>query len=90
MLKIKDIADLDMKEDCLYTYRETLMAQVVNKRDEVMLKAIQDYINERKLKFDENITALLIDEDKLKHILELGVAEYERRKIELNVNGTSE
>ncbi|MBE6152681.1 MAG: hypothetical protein E7166_00440 [Firmicutes bacterium] len=75
-----------MKEDFLYTYKETLMAQVVNKRDEVMLKAIQDYINERKLKYDENITALLIDEEQLNHILKLGIAEYERRKIELKTN----
>lgn len=70
------------KDDFFYTYKETLMAQVVNKRDEVMLKAIQDYITKRKLEFDENITAILIDEDKLRYILELGVAEYERRKIE--------
>ena len=75
-----------MKEDFLYIYKEALMAQVVNKRDEVMLKAIQDYINERKLKFDENITALLIDEEQLKCILTLGIAEYERRKIELKTN----
>ena len=70
------------KDDFAYTYKETLMAQVVNKRDEVMLKAIHDYITKRKSEFDENITAILIDEDKLRYILELGVAEYERRKIE--------
>ena len=70
------------KDDFTYTYTETLMAQVVNKRDELMLKTIQDYITKRKVEFDENITAILIDEDKLRYILELGVAEYERRKIE--------
>jgi hypothetical protein len=70
------------KDDFTYTYKETLMAQVVNKKDEVTLKAIQDYITKRKLEFDENITAILIDEDKLNLILKLGIAEYERRKIE--------
>lgn len=85
MLKIKDNVDLkelDMKDDFLYTYKETLMAQVVNKQDEVMLKAIQDYITKRKLEFDENIRALLIDEEQLNYILKLGIAEYERRKVE--------
>lgn len=87
MLKIKtetfkNIADLDIKDNFLYTYEETLIAQVVNKRDEVMLKAIQDYITKRKLEFDENITAILIDEDKLNYILKLGIAEYERRKVD--------
>ena len=72
------------KDDFVYTYKETLMAQVVNKKDEIMLKAIQDYITKRKLEFDENITAILIDEDKLNLIMKLGVAEYERRKIEEN------
>ena len=75
-----------MSEDFLYTYKETLMAQVVDKRDEVVLKAIQNYINERKLKFDENITAILIDEEQLNHILKLGIAEYERLKIELKTD----
>lgn len=85
MLKIKDNVDLkelDMKDDFLYTYKETLMAQVVNKQDEIMLKAIQDYITKRKLEFDENIRALLIDEEQLNYILKLGIAEYERRKVE--------
>ena len=72
------------KDDFTYTYTEKLIAQVVNKKDEIMLKAIQDYITKRKLEFDENVTALLIDEDKLKLILDLGIAEYERRKIEEN------
>lgn len=76
------------QEDFLYTYKETLMAQVVNKRDEVMLRAIQEYINERKLKYDENIIALLIDEDKLNFILKLGIAEYERRKYERRFNNS--
>ena len=74
------------ENDFFYTYKETLMAQVVNKRDEVTLKAIQDYITERKLKYDENITAILIDEEQLNYILQLGIAEYERRKIELKTN----
>lgn len=85
MLKIKndvDLKELDMKDDFLYTYKETLIAQVVNKQDEVMLKAIQDYITKRKLEFDENIRALLIDEEQLNYILKLGIAEYERRKVE--------
>lgn len=62
-------------------YKEKIIAQVVNSEDKITLKAIQDYISKRKTEFDENIRAIIIDEDKLRHILQLGIAEYEKRNL---------
>lgn len=62
-------------------YTEKIIAQVVKKDDEITLKAIQDYISKRKTEFDENIRAVIIDEDKLRYILKLGIAEYEKRNL---------
>ena len=59
-------------------YKEKIIASVVNKDDEITLKAIQDYISKRKTEFDENIRAIIIDEDKLRHILKLGLTEYNK------------
>ncbi len=69
-----------------YSYREKIIAQVGNKNDEIALKAIQEYIAERKNKFDENIHAILIDEDKLRYILNLGIAEYNKIKFSKKVD----
>ena len=62
-------------------YKEKIIAQVVNSEDKITLKAIQDHISKRKYEFDENIRAIIIDEDKLKYILKLGIAEYQKRNL---------
>lgn len=59
-------------------YKEKIIASVVNKDDEITLKAVQDYISKRKTEFDENIRTIIIDEDKLRHILKLGLTEYNK------------
>ena len=66
-------------ENFVYPYTEKLIAEVVNKEDQITLKAIQDYVTKRKLEFDENIRPIIIDEDKLRLILKLGIAEYTKR-----------
>lgn len=65
----------------IYSFKEQIIAQVVNKEDEIILKAIQNYIKKRKNEFDENIRAIIIDEDKLRYILKLGIAEYNKRNL---------
>lgn len=63
-----------MKEnDFVYQYSQKMITQIVNKQNEETLKAIQRYCEEN------NVYPNIIDEDKLKIILQLGIAEYEKR-----------
>ena len=63
-----------MKEnDFVYQYSQKMITQIVNKQNEETLKAIQRYCEEN------NVYPNIIDEDKLKIVLQLGIAEYEKR-----------
>jgi hypothetical protein len=59
--------------DFIYSYTQKVLTQIVNKKDEETLKAIYRYCEEN------NIEPSIIDEDKLKIILQLGIAEYNKR-----------
>ena len=59
--------------DFIYSYTQKMLTQIVNKKDEETLKAIYRYCEENEI--EPNI----IDEDKLKIILQLGIAEYNKR-----------
>ena len=59
--------------DFIYSYTHKMITQIVNKKDEETLKAIYRYCEEN------NIEPNIIDEDKLKIILQLGIAEYNKR-----------
>ena len=73
-----NIEDYD-KENSILSYTETIIAQVVNQEDKVTLDAIKKYCNEQKEKFNKNVRAIIIDEDKLNLIIKLGIAEYNKR-----------
>lgn len=59
--------------DFIYSYTQKMLTQIINKKDEETLKAIYKYCEEN------NIEPNIIDEDKLKIILQLGIAEYNKR-----------
>lgn len=62
-----------MKEnEFIYQYSQKMITQIVNKQNEETLKAIQRYCEEN------NVYSNIIDEDKLKIILQLGITEYEK------------
>lgn len=61
------------ENDFVYQYSQKMITQIVNKQNEETLKAIQRYCKEN------NVYSNIIDEDKLKIILQLGIAEYEKR-----------
>lgn len=57
----------------IYSCTQKMMTQIVNKQNEETIKAIQKYCEEN------NIYPNIIDEDKLKIILQLGIIEYNKR-----------
>ena len=63
-------------ENFIYSTTYKIHTQIVNKQDEATLKAIYRYCNEN------NIIPNIIDEDKLKLILRLGIDEYNKRQLE--------
>lgn len=63
-----------MSEDnFVYQYSQKMITQIVNKQNEETLKTIQRYCEEN------DVYPNIIDEDKLKIILQLGITEYEKR-----------
>ena len=75
-----DVKDTDINnENSILSYTETIIAQVVNNEDKVTMEAIQRYCNEQKERFNKNVRAIIIDEDKLNLIIKLGIEEYNKR-----------
>jgi len=72
----------DVKDDDNFIYKTTygMITKVVNEQDKETLKAIYRYCQEN------NVYPNIIDEDKLKIILQLGIAEYTKRYLESEVN----
>lgn len=57
-----------------YEITQTFMVEVMSKQNELVYKKILEYCREH------NIVPLIIEEEKLKTVLELGIQEYNRRK----------
>lgn len=64
------------KENCVATYTEKMITEIVSKHDEETLKAIERYCNEN------NIIPNIIEKEKLDLVLRLGINEYNRRLLE--------
>ena len=65
--------------DFIYNATYKIHTQIVNKQDEATLKTIYRYCEEN------NVFPNIIDEDKLKLILKLGIQEYNKRNLESQV-----
>ena len=68
----------DNKED-MYSITGTIIAQVVNERDKYTMKVIEDYVRERQAK-GELIDLNIIEEGKLRHIINLGISMYNHER----------
>ena len=64
------------KVNCVATYAEKMITEIVSKHDKETLKAIERYCNEN------NIIPNIIEKEKLDLVLKLGIAEYNRRLLE--------
>lgn len=68
------------EENCIVSYAEKMITEIVSKHDKETLKAIERYCEEN------NITPNIIEEEKLDLVLKLGIAEYNKRFLEKRKN----
>ena len=69
--------DIDETPDnYVYQCNQKIITQIIKDTDEITFKAIQRYCEEN------NIISNIISEDKLKLVLQLGIAEYNRKLLE--------
>lgn len=69
-----DVDEID--DNYVYQCHQKVITQIVKDQDEATFKAIQRYCEEN------DIIPNIISEDKLKLILRLGIAEYNKRELE--------
>lgn len=67
-------------ENGVYSLTSRMIAEVVNKEDEYIKKVITDYARKISAEYGEEIQVAFIDEDMAREIINLGVAEYLKRK----------
>ena len=61
------------EENCIVSYTEKMITEIVSKHDKEMLKAIEKYCEEN------NIIPNIIEKEKLDLVLKLGINEYNKR-----------
>jgi hypothetical protein len=61
------------EENCIVSYTEKMITEIVSKHDKETLKAIERYCEEN------NIIPNIIEKEKLDLVLRLGIAEYNKR-----------
>ena len=69
------------EENCIFSYTEKMITEIVSKHDKATLKAIERYCEEN------NIIPNIIEKEKLDLVLKLGITEYNRR-IRLEIERT--
>ncbi len=62
----------------IFSYQERVIKEIVKKDDEHTKQVIKDYLRERYPK--KNIRIDFLDEEIVNQIIELGIAEYQRRQ----------
>ena len=61
------------EENCIASYTEKMIIEIVSRKDKETLKAIERYCTEN------NIVPNIIEKEKLDLVLKLGIAEYNKR-----------
>ena len=61
------------EENCIFSYTEKMITEIISKHDKETLKAIERYCKEN------NIIPNIIEKEKLDLVLKLGIDEYNRR-----------
>lgn len=64
------------EENCIASYTEKMIIEIVSREDKETLKAIERYCTEN------NVVPNIIEKEKLELVLKLGIAEYNRRFLE--------
>lgn len=64
------------EKNCIATYTEKMITEIVSKKDKETLKAIERYCKEN------NVIPNIIEKEKLDLVLKLGIDEYNRRLLE--------
>ena len=64
------------EENCIFSYTEKMITEIVSKHDKATLKAIERYCEEN------NVIPNIIEKEKLDLVLKLGIDEYNRRLLE--------
>lgn len=64
------------EENCIFSYTEKMITEIISKHDKETLKAIERYCEEN------NVIPNIIEKEKLDLVLKLGIAEYNRRLLE--------
>ena len=64
------------EENCVVTYTEKMITEIVSRKDKATLKAIERYCEEN------NVIPNIIEKEKLDLVLKLGINEYNRRLLE--------
>lgn len=64
------------EENCIFSYTEKMITEIISNHDKETLKAIERYCEEN------NVIPNIIEKEKLDLVLKLGIAEYNRRLLE--------
>ncbi len=64
------------EENCIVSYTEKMITEIISKHDKETLKAIERYCEEN------NIIPNIIEKEKLDLVLRLGITEYNKRFFE--------
>ena len=64
------------EENCIFSYSEKMITEIISKQDKETLKTIERYCKEN------NIIPNIIEKEKLDLVLKLGIDEYNRRLLE--------
>ncbi len=64
------------EENCIFSYTEKMIIEIISKHDKETLKAIERYCEEN------NVIPNIIEKEKLDLVLKLGIDEYNRRLLE--------
>ena len=61
------------EENCIFSYTEKMITEIISKHDKETLKAIERYCEEN------NVIPNIIEKEKLDLVIKLGIDEYNKR-----------
>ena len=73
------IEDIEVDNDFIYSYTETIISQIVKEQDDYLREQIINYAKQYAKEKRQNVKLWLLDEDVVKLIIDLGIEEYIRR-----------